>query len=107
LDAKIDWGYAPDYIEAAYLTLQQNESSKYIISSGKLSCIKDFVSIAFTELGLNWENYIEVNQNLIQKQNTTILLGDNNKLINNCNWKPSVNFEEMVKLLIQTEISER
>lgn len=107
LDAKIDWGYAPDYVEAAHKTLQQNESGNYIISSGQLNCIKDFVSIAFNELGLKWEDYVEVNQQIIQKLNTTTLQGDNTKLKNNCNWKPSINFEEMVKLLIHKEISTR
>ena len=104
LSAKIDWGFAPDYVRAAHAILQTTESSDFIISSGSLHTIEDFVSIAFEQLNLNWRDYVKINSNIILKKSVTVLQGDYSKLKRLCNWKPSLSFKQMVEVLVANEL---
>ena len=104
LSAKIDWGFAPDYVRAAHAILQTNESSDFIISSGSLHTIEDFVSIAFEQLNLNWRDYVKINSNIILKKSVTVLQGDNSKLKRLCNWEPTLSFKQMVEVLVANEL---
>ncbi|HEY1045601.1 MAG TPA: GDP-mannose 4,6-dehydratase [Bacteroidia bacterium] len=107
LGAKIDWGYAPDYMLAAHLMLQLNEPEDFIVSSGKLHTVKDFVEITFNYLKLDWQNYVRENKGIILKRSVTVLQGDNSKLKSLCNWSPSVTFKEMVELIVMAELKKR
>lgn len=105
LGATIDWGYAPDYMKAAFLLLESNKSGNYIVSSGCLHTVKDFVSLVFSYLNLDYLEYVSVDKNIIQKKNTTVLKGDNTKLKQETNWSNSVTFEEMIRVLVDSELS--
>ncbi len=104
LSAKIDWGFAPDYVKAAHAILQVEESGVFVISSGSLHTIEDFVSIAFEQLNLNWKDYVKVNSNIILKKSVTVLQGDNSKLKRLCNWGSTLTFKQMVEVLIANEL---
>jgi GDPmannose 4,6-dehydratase len=104
LSAKIDWGFAPDYVKAAHAVLQLDESGVFVISSGSLHTIEDFVGIAFEHLNLNWKDYVKVNSNIILKKSVTVLQGDNSKLKSLCNWEPTLSFKQMVEVLVANEL---
>ncbi len=106
LSAKIDWGYAPDYVKAAHLMLQNQLSGNYIISSGMLHTVEDFVREVFNCLGLDWKKYVVENKSIILKKSVTILRGDSSKLRKDTNWDNSVTFEEMIHLLVRHQLSQ-
>lgn len=100
ISKKVDWWYALDYIEAMYLLLQENKKWDYIISSWKLHTISNFIKIVFNYFNLDWEKYVIVNNNIIQR-NTWILFWDNMKILNDIWWKPKIWFEEMIIKIIE------
>ncbi|MEQ8192617.1 MAG: GDP-mannose 4,6-dehydratase, partial [Candidatus Eremiobacterota bacterium] len=102
LSAKSDWGYASDYIEAMYKILNINSADDFIIATGQLHTVLEFVDTTFTYLGLKWENHIEENKHIINRKNN-ILCGNHEKLTNATGWKPKVNFKEMIKILLINE----
>jgi GDPmannose 4,6-dehydratase len=104
LSAKIDWGFAPDFVKAVHGIMQLNQSGVFIISSGSLHTIEDFVSIAFDQLNLDWRDYVKVNSNIILKKSVTVLQGDNSKLKRVINWKASISFKQMVEVLLANEL---
>lgn len=104
LNAQIDWGFAPDYVRAAHASLQIENSGNFIVSSGTLHTIENFVQLAFDRLDLNWRDYVKVNAQIIQKKSVTILKGNNQKILEQTHWKPSVSFREMVELMVESQI---
>lgn len=102
LSAVIDWGYAPDYVRAMYLILNQAEPDDFIIATGKRHTILDFVKAAFGSLGLDWKLYIREDRSIVRKQNFC-RIGNAAKLKRFTGWKPSVNFRGMVRLLLTQE----
>lgn len=107
LSANIDWGYAPDYMLAAHLIVNSNSPGNYIISSGTLHTVKDFVEIVFNQLNLDWTKYVKENKSIILKRSVTILQGDNSKLKSITNWSPSVDLKGMIKILVDAELEKR
>ena len=103
LDAKIDWGYAKDYVEAMHAVLQLNKPDDFIISSGKAHSVKDFISLAFEFIGLDYRNYVKVNENIV-KRNFNPLIGNPKKIQTLTGWKPKTKFKELVKILMRKEI---
>ncbi|MBI3501279.1 MAG: GDP-mannose 4,6-dehydratase [Bacteroidetes bacterium] len=104
IESQIDWGYAPDYMEAAYQMMQINHPDDFVISSGELHSIKNFVEAVFTYLELDWKKYIKINPLLITKKQKKNLFGNNNKICEVAGWKPKVNFNSMVKILVDEEL---
>ena len=104
LGAKIDWGFAPDYVRAAHSILQIDKSGVFVISSGSMHTIEDFVRISFEHLNLNWKDYVKVNSNILLKKSVTVLQGDNSKLKRLTNWETSINFKQMVEVLIGNKL---
>lgn len=105
LSATIDWGYAPDYMHAAFLINSSDTYGNYIISSGKIHTVKDFVISVFNKLELDWTKYVKENKSILLKKSTTILFGDNSKLTQELGWKQSVDFEGMISVLVEAEIN--
>jgi len=99
LHAVNDWGYAPDYVRAMHLILNNEPPDDFIIATGKRHTVLDFVKVAFGYLGLVWELYVKEDRNILCKQNFC-RIGNSIKLRRITGWKPSVNFKEMVKLLL-------
>src|SRR3954453_11517446 len=95
LDAKRDWGYAPDYTDAMWRMLQQDEPDDYVIATGEVHSVRELVQVAFQHVGLDWREHIRVDQSLVRGQDYQ-LVGDASKARGRLGWKPSVTFEELV-----------
>jgi GDPmannose 4,6-dehydratase len=107
LDAVIDWGYAPDYVEAMTLILAQDQADDYIIASGIARTVREFVSLAFSLVGLDWKNHVTVDPTLISSGTMPILVGNATKLRARTGWQPRTSFVEMVEKMIQSASDER
>lgn len=107
LDAVIDWGYAPDYVEAMTLILAQDQADDYIIASGIARTVREFVSLAFSLVGLDWKNHVTVDPTLISSGTMPILVGNAIKLRARTGWQPRTSFVEMVEKMIQSASDER
>ncbi|PIS09415.1 GDP-mannose 4,6-dehydratase [Candidatus Beckwithbacteria bacterium CG10_big_fil_rev_8_21_14_0_10_34_10] len=104
LEAEQDWGYAPDYVEAMYLMLQHKIPKDFIIATTKLYSVKDVCQIAFSHLGLNWEKYIKMAKKFVRKEEASSFFGDASKAKQLLGWQPKVNFEEMIKKMVQNDL---
>ena len=105
LDAKRDWGYAPDYVEAMWLMLQQPEPDDYIIATGDTKSIKEFLNEAFSFIGItDWEPYIKIDPKFIRPAEVDVLRGDYTKAKNKLGWQPKTNFKNMVQTMVTNDI---
>jgi GDPmannose 4,6-dehydratase len=105
LDAKRDWGYAPDYVEAMWLMLQQDTPEDYVIATGETWSIREFLDEAFKVIGItNWEPYIKIDPKFIRPAEVDILLGDCTKAQNQLNWHTRTSFQDMVKIMVNNDI---
>jgi GDPmannose 4,6-dehydratase len=99
LDAKRDWGYAPDYVNAMWLMLRQDEPDDYVIATGELHTVQELVEIAFAHVALDWRRHVRVDDSLKRGQ-LYELVGDASKARKRLGWQPSVTFEQLVALLV-------
>ena len=106
LDAKRDWGYAKDYIEAMWLMLQQDGPDDYVISTGQSHSVKEWVEAAFRCLDLDWEKYVRIDEKLLRPAEVDLLIGDSSKALEKLGWKPKVNFEQLVNLMVESDYNE-
>ena len=105
LDSERDWGYAPDYVEAMWLMLQQENPDDYVISTGKKHSIRDFLTLAFKEVGIdNWKNYIKQDPKLMRPTEIDVLAGCSKKAEKNLNWKPKTSFKDIVRIMVKSDI---
>jgi GDPmannose 4,6-dehydratase len=104
LEARRDWGYAPEYVEAMWLMLQQNTPEDYVIATGETHSVKEFVEETFDRLGLDWQKHIEIDSRYIRPTEVDVLLGDCSKAKNNLKWKPKVAFRELVRIMVQADL---
>ena len=102
-EAKQDWGYAPDYVRAMWLMLQQKKPDDYVISTGKVHSVKEICQIAFSHLGLNWQKFVIQDKKFFRKEKETSFFGDASKAKNNLKWQPQVRFEEMIKKMVDND----
>jgi len=101
LDAQRDWGYAPDYVEAMWLMLQQDEPGDYVIATGEVHTVGELVEIAFAHVGLDWRAHVRADESLRRGQaELHHLVGDSSKAREQLGWSPSVSFGELVGLLV-------
>jgi GDPmannose 4,6-dehydratase len=105
LDAKRDWGYAPDYVEAMWLMLQQDTPDDYVIATNKTWSIREFLDEAFKVIGISdWEPYIKIDPKFIRPAEVDILKGDCTKAQNQLNWNPRTSFKDMVEIMVNNDI---
>lgn len=105
IDAKRDWGYAPDFVKAMYLMLQQEKPDDYIIATGQTRTIKDLLDIAFKIIGIkDWSKYVKQDPKLIRPAEVDILLGDATKAKNVLGWKPETPFQKMIEKMVLNDI---
>ncbi len=105
LEAKRDWGYAKDYVEAMWLMLQQDEPEDYVIATGETHSVREFLDLACQAAGLeNWENYYRHNPEFDRPAEVDLLVGDATKAKEKLGWRPTVTFEELVNLMVEAEI---
>jgi len=104
LNARRDWGYAPEYVEAMRLMLQQPEPDDYVIATGEVHSVGEFVERAFDLVGLNWRDHVEIDPRYFRPTEVDILRGDATKARNTLGWEPKVKFEELVRLMVDADI---
>ena len=101
LDAKRDWGYAEDYIEAMWLMLQQDEPEDYVISTGETHSVKEWVQLSFQCLDLDWEKYVGVDERFMRPVDVDLLVGDSSKAREKLGWTPKTAFDQLVKIMVE------
>jgi len=105
LDAKRDWGYAPDYVEAMWLMLQQDTPDDYVIATNKVYSVRDFLDLAFAEVGIDdWSQYVVQDPKLFRPAEVDFLLGDSSKAQKVLNWEPKTGINQMVNVMINNDI---
>jgi len=105
LDSRRDWGYAPDYVEAMWLMLQNKNPDDFVIATGETYSIRDFLNIAFNHVGISqWDKYIKVDQKYFRPAEVDVLKGDSSKAQKILNWKPKVKVNELVKKMVDNDI---
>jgi len=100
MDAKRDWGYAPDYVEAMWMMLQADEPEDFVIATGEAHSVREFVQAAFAEVGLDWEQYVKIDPRYFRPAEVDYLLGDASKAREKLGWEPTVSFDELVKRMV-------
>jgi len=104
LDAKRDWGYAKDYVEAMWLMLQQDEPDDYVIATGETHSVREFLELAFGHVNLKWQDYVEFDERYLRPAEVDLLIGDPTHAMKKLNWKPSVTFEQLVALMMEADL---
>jgi len=100
LGAAVDWGYAPDYVNAMWRILRLPEADDFVIATGIQHTVQEFAEIAFSRLGLDWSQYV-VEEGSILKRSTPLMLGNPQKLMAKTGWKPSVTFQQMIEIMVK------
>ncbi|MBI4992193.1 MAG: GDP-mannose 4,6-dehydratase [Candidatus Harrisonbacteria bacterium] len=104
LDAKRDWGYAPEYMDAAWRMLQQPEPDDYVIATGETHTVREFVEEAFRVAGIaDWKNYIEVDPRYYRPAEVDVLIGDATKAKQKLGWEPKVKFKELAEIMVKAD----
>jgi GDPmannose 4,6-dehydratase len=105
LDARRDWGYAKDYVEAMWLMLQQDGADDYVIATNRTHSVRDCVEIAFDEAGLgDWEAHVELDAKLVRPAEVDLLIGDPSKAKRDLGWEPTTTFEELIRLMTRADL---
>jgi GDPmannose 4,6-dehydratase len=104
LDAKRDWGYAKDYVEAMWRILQADEPRDYVVATGETHSVEEFLTCAFSDLGLDWRKHVKTDPRYLRPAEVDILQGDASLAREQLGWAPSVSFEELVKLMVQSDL---
>lgn len=104
LEAKRDWGYAPDYVEAMWLMLQQDKPEDFIIATGESHSVREFLDKAFSYAGLDWKRYVEIDRKYFRPTEVESLQGDASKANKILGWRPKVGFKELIKIMVDEDI---
>ena len=104
LDAKRDWGYAKDYVEAMWLILQQETPEDFVIATGETHTVRRCVEIAFDRLGLDWEKYVKIDPAFLRPAEVDLLVGDPGKAERVLGWEPRTSFEELITLMVDADL---
>lgn len=106
LEAKRDWGYAPDYVEAMWLMLQQENPDDYVIATGETYSIRDFLTLAFSQIGIdNWDKYVKQDPRFMRPAEVDVLRGDSTRAREELGWERKVTFENLVERMVQHDIN--
>jgi GDPmannose 4,6-dehydratase len=104
LDAKRDWGFAGDYVEAMWLMLQQEKPEDFVIATGETYSIRDLLDEAFGHLGLDWHQYVEIDPRYYRPAEVDLLIGDPTKAKTVLGWEPKVKFKDLVKMMVDADL---
>jgi GDPmannose 4,6-dehydratase len=107
LDAKRDWGYARDYMEGAWRMLQADEPDDYVLATGETHSVRDFLDLAFGYAGLDWHDYVEIDERYFRPAEVDLLLGDASKAKEKLGWEPTVRFPELVEAMVDHDRERR
>ncbi len=104
LESKRDWGFAGDYVQAMYLMLQQSEPDDYVVATGETHSVREFVEKAFAYAGLDWKKYVKIDPALYRPAEVDLLVGNPEKARKKLGWKPTVSFDELIKMMVDNDI---
>jgi len=105
LDARRDWGYAAEFVEAMWLMLQQEKPDDYVIATGETHTVREFVELAFDRAGLNWEKYVEIDPKFYRPTEVDLLIGDPGKANKQLGWKPKTTFNHLVNMMVDSDLN--
>ncbi|BCJ57442.1 hypothetical protein Jiend_08640 [Micromonospora endophytica] len=103
LDAVRDWGYAPEYVEAMWLALQQDTPDDYVVATGEGHTVRDFVQAAFEQVGLDWEQYVQIDPAYYRPAEVDALIGDYGKARRRLGWAPKTLFGDLVRIMVDAD----
>jgi GDPmannose 4,6-dehydratase len=103
LEAKRDWGYAPEYVEAQWLMLQQEKGDDFVIATGETHSIREFLDLAFGQHGLDWKEYVKIDPRYYRPAEVDLLIGDASKAKKILGWQPKTSFAELVKIMVKAD----
>ncbi len=106
LDAKRDWGYAPEYVEAMWMMLQQETPDDYVIATGETHSVREFLDLAFEHAGLEAEKYVEIDPRYYRPAEVDILIGDASKAKKQLGWQPKTTFKDLVRIMTEADIAQ-
>jgi GDPmannose 4,6-dehydratase len=104
LDARRDWGYAPDYVRAMWAMLQQSEPVDLVFATGEQHSVREFVQLAFGAVGLDWENFVRIDPSYLRPAEVDTLLGDSTKARALLQWAPTIGFDELIRLMVEADL---
>lgn len=105
LDAKRDWGYAKEYVEAMWLMLQQEKPDDYVIATGETHSVQEFLEEAFSHVGLDWRKFVEIDPKYLRPTEVDLLIGDASKAKAALGWQPTVTFQALVRLMVDADMA--
>jgi GDPmannose 4,6-dehydratase len=105
LDARRDWGYAPDYVHAMWLMLQQDHPDDYVVATGETHSVREFCQVAFDYVGLDWEKHVAVDPKFYRPAEVDLLVGDPTKAGRVLHWEPSVTFRQLVRIMVDADLA--
>ena len=105
LDARRDWGYAPDYVRAMWLMLQQDHPDDYLVATGQTHSVREFCQVAFDHVGLDWEKYVVVDPKFYRPAEVDLLVGDPSKARRILGWEPSVTFQDLARIMVDADLA--
>jgi GDPmannose 4,6-dehydratase len=106
LEARRDWGYAPDYVRGMWLMLQQDKAEDYVLATGETHSVGRFVELAFETVGLKWEDYVVQDPRFMRPAEVDLLVGDYGKAKKELGWEAETSFEELVQLMVEADLKE-
>jgi len=106
LDAKRDWGYAPDYVKAMWMMLQLPEPMDLVFSTGEQHSVREFAELSFGLVGLDWEKHVRIDRAYLRPAEVDTLLGDSTKARESLGWRPTVSFRELVRIMVEADLRE-
>jgi GDPmannose 4,6-dehydratase len=106
LDAKRDWGFAGDYVEAMWLMLQQDKPDDYVIATGETHTVREFLDVAFGVVGIDWKKHVEIDPRYYRPLEVDLLLGDATKAKKKLGWQPKVTFEALAKMMVESDLED-
>jgi GDPmannose 4,6-dehydratase len=105
LEARRDWGFAPDYVRAMYLMLQQDHPDDYVVATGETHSVREFCQVAFDHVGLDWEKHVVVDPKFYRPAEVDLLVGDPSKAKRILNWEPSVTFADLARIMVDADVA--
>ena len=105
LDSQRDWGYAPDFVRAMWMMLQQDEPGDFVVATGETHSVREFCQVAFGHAGLDWERYVRVDEAHFRPAEVDLLIGDATRAHTVLGWKPEVSFEELVCMMVDADLA--
>lgn len=105
IDAKRDWGYAPEFVEAMWMMLQEDEPDDYVVATGESHTVRELLELAFSHVGLDWRKHVRIDPKMMRPIDVNALRGDTSKIEKKLGWKPKTRFPNLVKLMVDADMS--